>query len=73
MAIGPNCEDVDRFLDGQDLAVRHEEEHELMCSTGAMKYLRCSVCGDKVGRIIRGICDQCRGLEGSVWRQDWGG
>jgi hypothetical protein len=33
----------------------------------------CSVCGDVVPKTIKGVCGECRQLEGSVWQYEWGG
>ena len=67
MSIGPNAEPVDVYLDQQDLAVRHDEER------GPSYGGTCGLCGDVVPRTIRGLCEDCRALEGSVWTREWGG
>lgn len=67
MSIGPNAEPVDVYLDAQDLAVQHDKER------GPSYGGKCGLCGHVVRQTIRGLCDDCRALEGSVWQYGWGG
>ena len=68
-----NVEDVDRMLDAEDLAVRHDEDRPRESSTAAVPvalYRPCRLCGAREW-TLRGLCLGCRQLEGSVWQQGW--
>ena len=32
---------------------------------------RCSVCGHEADKLLKGVCAECRKLEGSVWKRGW--
>ena len=57
-----SVEDVDRMLDSEDLAVKHAR---------LQHWRKCGICGEIVAKVVKGVCLDCRQLEGSVWTRQW--
>ena len=65
-----NREDVDLMLDGVPHFKMTDEDIRCLLSPYG-SWCKCGVCGEVVAKTTKGVCPDCRQLEGSVWTRGW--